>query len=118
MTLVEELRIYPKIEHAIFYDGVNEFGRSREDGGGKNYNNNPNTYKLIGAPYRHVERLAIKSQTIGINLLDTNLGYIIKRITHLFKVGKLNSNIEGLDDIVDRYFQNIKVIKVFVTVMA
>ena len=73
MTFVEALRLYPKMETAIFYDGVNELGRALERIGDKNISN---SYNLIGAPYITGEINAIIKRQPGISLADSNLFYI------------------------------------------
>lgn len=111
MTFVEALRVYPTMTTAIFYDGVNELGRSveRYQDEGVFY---PNSYVLIGAPYIDAVRSAIsKSLSPAVSLADSNLYYIYRRIHQI-----LNRNNDAyevgsrLNATVNRYFDNIKVL--------
>jgi hypothetical protein len=109
MTFVESLRLYPKITHAIFYDGVNELGRQRDS-----FSNGipSSSYDLIGSPYPGGLNLALsREQGLGITLKSTNIYRVSEWILR-----KLNSPMHledsaSLNKIVDRYFSNIRVLR-------
>ena len=109
MTLVEELRAYPKIKIEIFYDGVNELVRAVESNG--DFQQLPISYDLIGLPYIDGKLIALRSYVKGISILDSNLYYIYEVLSARLK---LNDNISSenkmLSQIVNRYYENIKVI--------
>ena len=109
MTFVEALRFYPTMTTAIFYDGVNELGRSFEQHEGVSY---PNSYKLIGAPYFEGMNTAISNGLpLGISLADSNLYYIYQRIQQLLNINNNALGVElRLEAILNRYFDNIKVL--------
>ena len=109
MTLVEALRTYPKMKIAIFYDGVNELGRAVESNG--DYKQSPISYDLIGVPYLDGKLIALRSYVKGISILDSNLYYIYQVLSSRFKLNNdISSQKKMLSQIVNRYYENIKVI--------
>ena len=108
MTFVEALRIYPQMKTAIFYDGVNELARGLEQIGQQNLSN---SYNLIGAPLLEGKIYAMNKSFSGISLADSNLFYIYKKIKSRIKQNKTSvDQDERLSPIINRYFQNIKVL--------
>ena len=108
MTFVEAVRAYPRMQTAIFYDGVNELGRAAERQG---ENGILNSYELIGAPYFAAEIAAIAKSVPGLSVADSNLYYIYKRIVQKLSVSdKAGNHSDYLDRVVDRYFENVKVL--------
>ena len=108
MTFVEALRAYPEMKTAIFYDGVNELGRAVENIGNLKL---PNSYNLIGAPYFDGELIALRGYIKGISILDSNLYYIYSVITSKLKPDNgADSEKKMLNQIVNRYYENVKVI--------
>ena len=108
MTFVEALRSYPQMKTAVFYDGVNEIGPAFERIGSENL---IKSYQLIGAPYIEGERAAISSKSPGISINDSNLYYIFQRIRQIVnKNSDIKDTEQVLQKIVNRYFENLKVI--------
>lgn len=109
MTFVESLRLYPKITHAIFYDGVNELGRQRDS-----FSNGAlsTPYDLIGSPYPGGVKLALaREQGLGIALKNTNIYHVTDWILRKFKTQIHPDKATSLNKIAERYFSNIQVIR-------
>ena len=109
MTFVEALRAYPEMKSAIFYDGVNELGRAIENKG--DYQQLPVSYNLIGVPYLDGELLALRRYVKGISILDSNLYYIYRVLSARLKKDNASVSQDKIfSEIVNRYYENIKVI--------
>lgn len=112
MTFVEAIRKYPKIQTAIFYDGANELGRAFDRFRERRLSNSSD---LIGTPYFEGKLRAIRNENgLQIGLRNSNIYYVYRLISGKINLNKKFAQTNQVDDmlnnIVNRYFSNLKVI--------